>query len=128
MKQERKTLELPSGAAITIWPASMLVMGECAQTANPFDSARVMIARCTGDLVVKENNREQRFSVVDKSPDKCSATELSVDELKPEDQAKLAEEIQSISTLLNGAETEAADADNKSEAKENAPAAAGNAD
>jgi len=128
MKRERKKLDLPSGATVTIWPASMLVIGECAQSANPYDSARVMIARCTGDLVVTENNREQRFLIVDKSPDKCAPTELSVDELESEDQAMLAEEINSISTLLNGAETEAADADNKSEAEENAPAAAGNAD
>ena len=128
MKRERKKLDLPSGASVTIWPASMLVMGECAQCANPYDSARVMIARCTGELVVTENNREQRFSIIDKSPDKCAPTELSVDELESEDQAMLAEEIQSISTLLKGAGSEAADAENKSETQENAPAMAGNAD
>lgn len=128
MKRETKTLNLPSGATVTIWPASMLVMGECAQAANPFDSARIMIARCTGDLIFKENNREQRFSVECKAPDKCGANEISVDELEAEDQALLAQEIQDISTLLNGAEGEAADADNKSEAEADAPSAPGDAD
>jgi len=127
MKRERKNLELPSGAKVTIWPASMLVMGECAQCANPFDSARVMIARCTGELVIPDGNREQRFSISDKSPDKCAADELSVDELDPQDQSVLAEEIQKISTLLHGGESEAADAGTKSETEEDAPRQAVNA-
>ncbi|MEL0099428.1 MAG: hypothetical protein VW907_07735, partial [Opitutae bacterium] len=86
MKREIKTLDLPSGASVAIWPASMFVVGECSQAKSEFDAARILIAKCTGDIVFKHGSGEIRYDLVCKAPDKCANNEMSIDELDPEDQ------------------------------------------